>query len=125
VEKGTLEVALEDLNEGIQAVWNRFGWVQHELGSESEGYCLIGAWRKATGMSVAGTHEDLLTTMFRMSVGRSVQELFPKDWFSTVEGFNDREGRSEEDIRLLAKHAIHSMGDFIPVAREARHPFHG
>jgi hypothetical protein len=114
MEQETVDVALDDLAAGLMAVWDRWGWTQHHLGNENTGYCLMGAWGKATATLIGGyLQEDQLSRAFRNAVASSARKLFPDLRYASAEGFNDATGRSEEDVRLVAKHAIYSLAELI------------
>jgi|SRR5215469_2531518 len=115
-----IQAALDDITDAVQAVWNKYGWVKGQLGIENSGFCMMGAWYKATGQqcSTLGTvtpspENSALNQAFRQSFLQSARELFPLETHASVEGFNDADRHSEEDVRLVAKHAIPSMGDLL------------
>ena len=117
MNRAEAEQYLSAVAEAMQTVWDKYGWLQGELGNDDQGYCLRGCWYRATGqMDGSGcTNVDLtLDWAFTQSFKRACQTLFNQDWYSP-EGFND-DLRSEEDVRLIAKHTVMGMSDLMVLA---------
>lgn len=111
MDEAQVTEALADISDAMQEIWSRHGWVQGRLGSDGVGYCMMGCWYKATGVE---RQEDELTGAFRRSVRRSTELLFPlASKSASVESTNDSFLKSEEDARLLAKHAVLGIADEI------------
>jgi hypothetical protein len=104
------EANLADVAYTMDYIWNEWGWTQGKMGDQTSGYCLMGSYQKATGILTEG---EPLMWAFREAVSRSIQLLFPMEPHCSVEGFNDKEGRSEEDVRLVAKHAVMGIVDLM------------
>jgi hypothetical protein len=110
-----IEEALDAISEAMQETWSRFGWVKGQLGSDSNGYCLVGAFRRAT---MGNTHESpgYIESVFRSQATKAIALLWPDARFISPENWNDNVAQSEEDVRLVAKHAIARMKDVIAEA---------
>jgi hypothetical protein len=113
-DREMVDEALDAITEAIMCAWGTYGWKQSGYGNDESGYCLIGAWQRATGLS----DRDWLTKDFRAAVNDSIGMLFPlhdrSGWSGmTAENFNDHPDRSEEDVRLVVKHAMESLRDVV------------
>jgi hypothetical protein len=104
--------ALADIWEAMELNWEKHGWIKGNLGKESTGFCMMGDWYKATGLNGQGWNTELLTQVFRSTVGEAVDTLYPNGGpFTTVEMWNDTVAASLEDVKLVTKHAVFSMLD--------------
>lgn len=108
---GQVDELVDDLRDAMLEVWSRFGWIQDELGSDAQGYCAIGAWRRVTGFG-AEEMRTPLSIAFRSAFTGSARNLgyiLDDEVISSVESVNDRRGTSLEDIRLITKHAFEEL----------------
>jgi hypothetical protein len=107
-----IEGLLADVSDGVQEALTQYGWTKGQVGAEGTGFCLMGAWNRATGLDAYGT-QDGLTHAFRESARKVIGELYPVHGTTSVEGFNDHAMTTEEDVRLVAKHAITGIADLV------------
>jgi hypothetical protein len=124
MKKEEIEAYFDDIAEAMQAVWSKYGWRQSNIGDDTEGYCLWGGWYRATnqidcnGESTSQAITDAkffltLNTAFSNAVAVAIDTIFPNSPTKSVIGFNDDCSRSEEDVRLVSKHAVTSMADYM------------
>jgi hypothetical protein len=125
-EPVTIEGLLADISDGVQQALTSYGWIKGSIGSEERGMCLWGAWQKATGKAESWDEMQAASTLnfaFRESARKVISELYPVHHAYTIEGFNDHVMTTEEDVRLMAKHAIMGIADLIEVPPQV--PDHG
>jgi hypothetical protein len=124
MNKEEIEGYFDDLAEAMQAVWSKYGWIQNDNGNDESGYCLQGCWYRVTnqinsyGVSTSQAATDVswflaLNKAFNEAVSVAVTTLFSDSHNTSVIGFNDNDSRSEEDVRLVAKHAVTSLADYM------------
>jgi hypothetical protein len=115
--------ALDTLRDAILAVWEDYGWIQGELGNETEGYCMVGAFRKATGQDKElGLGTQTVPFWLAHALQEAGKRLFGLEEAVSPIGLNDRHATSAEDMRLLVKHAFHDLHDMLDQAAEPEPP---
>jgi hypothetical protein len=93
---------VDDIRDGMMHAWEQSGWLQYKLGSDETGFCMMGAFYRAT------MHDRCLTPVWRKAVGETIRDLFPGRP-SSIMSFNDAKFTSREDVELCAKHAFERM----------------
>jgi hypothetical protein len=122
--KEELQQCLTRISDRMQEVWDTYGWTQNQMGSDDVGYCLRGCWYRAldlidgNGSSNLDTvfHSPeitLVTPWFDSAVAHTLLDLFPDNAAFGIEVFNDRDECTEEDVRLVAKHAVARLATMV------------
>jgi hypothetical protein len=107
MDQNEIDALVDDIRDGVICSLDTYGWQKGAYGSDGQGYCLIGAVRKATGS------DPQLERVFQESARQTAADLFPGSPGGSVENFNDFQHTSEEDARLLVKHSFEKMKDLL------------
>lgn len=102
-----VEAVMDALQETVLSTWDEYGWIQGLRGDTSVGFCMVGAWVRATGLNVT----EPFSMAFRSSFVSAASQLFPDRPHWSIAAFNDAKDTSEEDVRLVFKHAMESLTD--------------
>ena len=122
ITRAEAEDAAAAVADAMLAVWNAHGWLQSSLGDDRRGYCMKGAWMRATGQlapngNVTRNEDYELNEAFRKAARQAIADLFPGYPDSlNYTSFNDDPRHTEEDVKIVAKHALAHLPDLMDLA---------
>jgi|SRR5580658_7298060 hypothetical protein len=102
MEQSEIDALVDDIRDGMLHAWEKSGWIQFAVGNDKQGFCMMGAFYRAT------MRDQCLMQVWRQAVKDTIEDLFPGRP-ANVESFNDRTFTTREDVELCAKHAFERM----------------